>query len=216
MRLAVLAALAAATAIPLSAQAFGIGARAGTTGLGGDVGWRIAPTLSARIGYSALNWNRDFSTDDLRYDGRLELRNASGLIDFHPLGPLFRVTGGVIYTGGSEYDVRTRSDQFTLRGNTYTGASLRGTVEPGRSFAPYLGIGWGRVSGAGVNFYADIGVMFTGSPKARLRASCGTALSAAACAQLRSDVAREEDELEDELDAFKYYPVVNFGLTVGF
>jgi hypothetical protein len=188
-----------------SAQAAGIGARAGTTGIGGDVAWNLAPALNARLGYSALKWDYDTDTSRVRYDGELKLSNLNGFIDFTPLGPLFRLTGGVILND-NKYDVR---------GQVSSGGSLTGTVKPGRSAAPYLGIGWGNVAGAGINFYADLGIMFMGSPRASLSADCG-GLSAGACASLRSEVAAEQARLEDELKRFKYYPVLNLGITIGF
>jgi hypothetical protein len=181
-----------------SAQAAGIGVRAGTTGVGADVAWDLLPTLSARVGYSALKWNYDVDTSSgIEYDGKLKLSNLNTMIDFHPLGPVFRLTGGVIFND-NRYDVRSK--QF--------GGALSGTVEAGKSAAPYLGVGWGTVAGTGVNFYFDAGIMYMGSPKATLSASCGS-LSPAQCAALQS-------RLQDELDKAKYYPVVNFGLTIGF
>jgi hypothetical protein len=90
---------------------------------------------------------------------------------------------------------------------------LSGTVKSGRSLAPYLGIGYGNVARAGVNFYFDLGIMFMGSPKASLVASCG---GSANCAQLRNDLNAEQARLQDDLSRFKYYPVANVGLTIGF
>jgi len=199
-----LAVLVVAMAACGAAQAAGIGVRAGTTGVGADVAFGIAPTLSARLGYSALKWDHDVETSNVDYEGRLELSNLAGMIDFHPLGPIFRITGGVILND-NKYDVR--GERF--------GGSISGTVEPGRSAAPYLGIGWGTVAGTGINFYADLGVMFMGSPKARLSADCGS-LPGPTCTSLRNEVAAEEARLEDELKRFKYFPVLNIGLTVGF
>lgn len=201
------------------AHAFGVGVRAGTTGVGADVGWAVAPTLGARLGISGLNWDRDVDTDTVRYDGRLKLANLSALLDFSPLGP-FRLTGGVVWND-NRYDLRgePQGGSFTLSGRTYSTADLpsfSGTVRPGRRLAPYLGIGYGNVWTRGVNFYVDLGVVFQGSPKARLDAACGPALSAGACAQLQADVAAEQARIEDELKSFKYYPVLNLGLTVGF
>ena len=204
MRLAKFVVMGVALATAGSAQAFGIGVRAGTTGVGGDVAWRLAPTLSARLGYSALSWNKDVDTDNVRYDGKLKLGNFNTFIDFSPLGP-FRLTGGLIFND-NKYDVR---------GDTGSGSSISGTVKSGKSAAPYLGIGYGNVSGLGVNFYADLGVMFQGSPRASLTANCGS-LSGAACTTLQSQVAAEQRRLEDKLDNFRYYPVLNLGLTVGF
>jgi hypothetical protein len=185
-----------------SAQGAGIGVRAGTTGIGADVAWDLAPTFSARLGYSALKWNRDVDTDAVEYDGKLKLSNFNTFLDFHPLGPVFRITGGFIFND-NKYDVRAAR----------LGGSLVGTVEAGRSAAPYIGIGWGTVAGAGVNFYADLGIMFMGSPKATLRAICSPG---PACTALQAEAAAEQQRLEDELKDFKHYPVLNVGLTVGF
>ena len=195
--------LAAALAAAGSAQAAGVGVRAGTTGIGADVAWSVAPTLSARIGYSALNWNKDVSTDRVSYDGKLKLSNLNTFLDFSPLGP-FRLTGGLIFNN-NRYDVR----------GDFLGGSVSGDVKAGRSAAPYLGIGYGNVSGLGVNFYADLGIMFQGSPRARLTANCG-GLSVSGCTALQNEVAAEQQRLEDKLKDFKYYPVANIGITIGF
>jgi hypothetical protein len=196
--------MALALAAAGSAQAFGIGVRAGTTGLGADVAWSIAPTLSARLGYSGGKVGYDVDTDQVSYDGDLKLSNVNALIDFAPLGPLFRISGGLVFN----------DNKLDVRGNLGAG-SLTGTVKSGRSAAPYLGIGYGRVSGAGVNFYADLGVMFQGSPRASLNANCA-GLSAGQCSTLQGQVAAEEARLQDEVKNFKYYPVLNIGLTIGF
>lgn len=189
-----------------AAQAFGVGVRAGTTGIGADLGWSIAPTLSARLGYSALKWSYDANTSNAHYDGDLKLSNLSGLLDFHPLGPSFRLTGGVILN----------DNKYQATGRPSSGpGSFDATVEAGRRAAPYLGIGWGNVAGAGVNFYADLGVMLMGSPRATLSANCA-GLSGAQCTTLRNEAATQQAELEDKLKSFKAYPVLNLGVTVGF
>lgn len=195
--------VAAALLAAGSAQAAGIGVRAGTTGVGGDVAWGVAPTLSARVGYSTLSWDRDVSTSRVRYDGELKLSNLNTFLDFHPLGP-FRLTGGFVFN----------RNRYEVRGDLL-GGSLSGEIKPGRSAAPYLGIGYGNVAGLGVNFYADLGIMFQGSPRARLTANCGS-LSASACASLQNEVAAEQTRLEDDVKRFKYYPVANIGITIGF
>lgn len=197
---------AALVAASGAAQAAGIGIRAGTTGIGADVAWGLAPTISARVGYSALTWGYDVNTSNASYDGDLKLSNLSGLLDFHPLGPVFRLTGGIILN----------DNKYQATGRPSVGpGSLTATVEPGRRAAPYLGVGWGNVAGAGINFYADLGLMFMGSPKARLNADC-SGLSGAQCTTLQSQAAAEQADLEDRLKRFKAYPVLNIGLTIGF
>jgi hypothetical protein len=187
-----------------SAQAAGIGVRAGTTGVGADVAFDLAPTLSARLGYSGGSVDHDVSTN-ITYHGKLKLSNLNTFLDFAPLGPFFRITGGFIFN----------DNKFDVQSDPVNGATISGTVKPEKSAAPYLGIGYGRVSGTGVNFYADLGVMFQGTPQATLTANCGS-LTPAQCAPAQSQVASQQQQLQDQLKNAKYYPVLNIGLTIGF
>jgi hypothetical protein len=187
-----------------SAQAAGVGVRVGTTGLGADVAWSLAPTLSARLGYSGGNVNYNTSTSAVSYDGKVKISAGNALLDFSPLGP-FRITGGLMFSG-TKYDAV---------GNAGNGNTVNATVKPGKSTAPYLGIGYGNVSGTGVNFYADLGVIFQGTPKASVSVSCATPGSPS-CTSLQNSAAAEQARIEDKLKDFKYYPVLNIGLTIGF
>ena len=202
-----------------SANAAGLGLRAGSTGVGVDIGFGIAPTLSARIGYSGLKFDTEVSTTDVNYDTKVKLSNPSGLIDWSPLGP-FRITAGIVGANGRADLTGTPSGgTFTINGISYQASdigSLSGSVKAGKSAAPYLGFGYGNVAGAGVNFYFDVGVIFQGSPKVSLTANCGPALTPGQCTALQGDVEAERRKLEDDLSKYKYYPVVNIGVTIGF
>ena len=198
--------MAAALATCGTAHAFGLGVKVGTTGLGIDVAKNIAPTLDARVGYSGGSIGYDASTSAASYSGDIKLSNLNALLDFHPLGPLFRISGGLIFNKNKYEATGTPNGQP---------GSFNATVESGKSAAPYLGIGFGNVAGMGVNFYADLGVMFMGTPKATISANC-SGLSGAQCTALQNQVATEQQNLQDKLDRFKAYPVLNVGLTIGF
>jgi len=199
--------MAALLAAAGAAQAAGAGLRIGTTGLGADFGWDIAPTLGGRIGLSAGSWSTDFSTDDFNYDAKLKLGNLNAFLDWSLVGP-FRISAGVI----------GNNNKVDLTG-TSTSASpfgVSGTVKPDHSVAPYLGIGYGNVWTKGVNFYFDLGVMFQGSPKVSLTANCGAAAGTPACTDAQNRATAEQQNVEDKLKNFKYYPVANIGITIGF
>jgi len=214
---AVLTSLLATTSASATA---GVGIRAGTTGVGGDVAFELVPTLAARVGYSWLNFSTTVDSTDVTYDAKPKLSNANLFLDFAPLGPLFRITGGVIFNDNKvDVTAQAANGTFTLGGTTYPASavgSLSGTVKSGTSAAPYLGIGYGRVSGAGVNFYADLGVMFQGSPQATLTATCGPNTPAALCNQIQASTQLEAIDLQDSIKNFKYYPVISVGVTIGF
>lgn len=219
MRIREILLLAAIFCAACSAQAAGIGVRAGTTGVGVDFGWSLAPTLSARIGYSGLSYNTTLEESDISYDTKLRLSNLSAFLDWSPLGP-FRITAGIVGNGNKADVTGTPTGgTFTINGVPYNATdvgTLSGSVEPGRSAAPYLGIGYGNVAGAGVNFYFDLGVIFQGAPTASLSASCGPAVPPAQCTQIRNDVAAEQQQLQEKLDKYKVFPVLNVGVTIGF
>ena len=170
-----------------SAHAFGIGLRAGTSGIGGDLGGEISSTLYWRVGASGLNYSTTFDDSDVTYDAKIKMANVNALLDWSPIGP-FRLTGGVIFN----------DNKYNLTGK------------------PNAGTYTNNVGGAGVNFYFDLGVMFQGSPKATLNATCGAGLSAAQCTQLQNDVAAEQARVQDKIKNWKYYPVLNFRVTIGF
>jgi hypothetical protein len=204
-KLLLLGALAVAAG---SAQAVGLGVRAGTTGLGVDYGFAVAPTLGGRVGLSGMNFKTDVDTSDVRYDAKAKLANLNLLLDFSPAGP-FRISAGFI-ANDNKVDLRGQPS-----GGSFQGTSLNGTVKPDKRFAPYLGVGYGNVWTMGVNFYVDAGIMFQGSPQVSLNVDCGTA-SAAQCAQAQTQVEAERQRVQDKLDKFKYYPVINLGITIGF
>jgi hypothetical protein len=211
MKLSMIIPFAMAIAATGSAGAAGIGVRAGTNGVGADIGWGIAPTLSARVGYSWLdNFTVDVNTTDVNYSGKLKFSSVSGLLDWSPLGP-FRITAGIT-SGDNKVDVTG----VPASGAASSVGTLSGTIKPGKKTAPYLGFGYGNVAGAGVNFYFDIGVIFQGSPKSTLTATCSPTATATQCTQLQNSVAAQQTSLDDTISKYKYYPVASIGISFGF
>src|SRR5438105_2979926 len=201
-RIAVLAACMVACG---SAHAIGVGLKAGTTGIGGDVAMSVFPLVDARIGWAGGSLSRSYSTSGASYDGKMKLNNLNALLDFHPLGPTFRLTGGLIFN----------DNKYDATGTPSNGVGSLSASVKGNSAAPYLGVGWGRVAGMGINWYADLGAMFMGSPKATINANC-SGLSAAQCTALQGQAATEQSALQDKISSFKVYPVLSIGFTVGF
>jgi hypothetical protein len=190
-----------------TSHAAGVGVRAGTTGLGADFGWGIVPTLGGRVGISGMNFNADFETSDIDYDAKAKIANLNGFLDWSPVGP-FRITAGLV-ANNNKVDLTGQPRNASLP----PGSSVTGTVKPEHSLTPYLGIGYGNVWTKGVNFYFDLGIMFQGTPKVDLNVNC---TPSAQCTAAQNQVAAEERRVQDELNKFKYYPVFNIGITIGF
>jgi hypothetical protein len=206
-RMALAVALTAAVG---AVHAGGVGIRAGTTGVGADYGFDIVPTLGGRIGLSGMQFNTHVNTDDVRYDAKAKVLTGSLLLDWSPLGP-FRISGGFM-PNQNKIDLTGQPNNSSVL--VPPGSTLNGEVKPDKSFAPYLGVGYGNVWTKGVNFYFDLGVMFQGSPQVSLSVDCGSA-TPAQCALAQSQVEAERQRVQDKVDKYKYYPVANIGLTIG-
>lgn len=209
------AALLALVALPLgrgpaAADSFAVGARAGTTGLGIEAGWRLTDTVNLRGGYYAFDYDTDLEEEGVEYDGELRLRNAAVFADWHPFGGAFRISAGGVQSGN---EFRGSADgDLDVGDSTYSGQLQ---TEVGWSgLAPYLGIGFGNaMRGGRLSFAFDLGVMFTGSPDVRLDGSVNDPALEDAFAE---DLARERANLEDELSDVKYFPVVSLGVAYRF
>lgn len=203
-----------------SAQAdVGVTGNLGTTGLGVHLSVPVQPSLNARFGLNALNYSYSGNTSNVDYDLKLKLQTVEALLDWFPSSSQFRLSGGVVYNG-TKVDAKAKSNSsgsYTFNGRTYTAAdagTINGRVDF-RKVSPYLGIGWGNAiaKDKGWGFSADLGVLFQGSPRTSLTNSGCTLPD---CSQLAADVAAENRKLDDEVNSFKTYPIIRFGVSYRF
>jgi hypothetical protein len=218
----VLASLALPGAV--RAEGFSIGARAGTTGIGPELAFGVGPHLDVRIPVGVYSYDDVYDKTGIRYDAKLELRNALLLADFHPGGGGFRVSAGggwddnrlKVSAPVRELVRRYRPELAPL---VPTNAGTIHGEATGSSFAPYLGLGWGSATGHngggrwGISF--DVGVIYQGSPHVDLTTDLNVGIPIPGSVQAALDLATAEEEqrLERELEDYKYYPVVALGIV---
>ncbi|MBU0549730.1 MAG: hypothetical protein KKH80_01080 [Candidatus Omnitrophica bacterium] len=195
---------------------FALGIKAGTLGAGIEGIMRLNSNFNAKLGVNAFQYDYSGTEDGIEYDFDLELFSVSALLDWHPFKNSFRITSGALYNQNSlDMNAKTASS-YTIGSATYTAAqvgSLTGELDFDE-VNPYLGIGWGNAVGKNKqwSFSFDIGVVYQGSPKVDLSAN-GT-LSGNAAFQANLD--REEQNLEDELEDYQFYPVISLGVCYSF
>lgn len=213
-----LAALMAAV-LPGAASAYPgeldyVGVRAGTLGLGAEVGFELVPTLSARLVGNSFSYGYDTEASGVSYDGDLKLGSLGAQIDFKPLPlvPLY-LTGGYFYNQ-NEVEVTGRPSVPTQIGSTvYTPAQI-GTLTSTVTFdewAPYLGVGL-RFGLGPAEVAVEAGGYRQGDARSVLTATGLLASDPAFSANL----VQESRALEDELDEFEVYPVLNLSLRYRF
>src|SRR5947207_14465531 len=74
---------------------FGVGVKAGTLGIGVQVGTALAQRINLRGGANFFNYNDSLTEDGVLYNGSLQLRSVEAKLDLFVLGG-FRVTPGLL------------------------------------------------------------------------------------------------------------------------
>jgi hypothetical protein len=193
-----------------------IAAKAGTLGIGGDLTTNLLPQVNLRAGVQWFGLDFDAEFGDIDYDVDIELLNPLVLIDWYPFDGSFRVSAGALF---SDHDMELRATSrasITIGDESYEAAEL-GTLkgEVGfNSVAPYVGIGWGNALGRTKRWglAVDLGVAFIGSPDVDLSATGPIASNP----DFMANLAEEEREINDDLEDFKFYPVLCMSLFYRF
>ena len=206
-----------APAAPESDSAGGVGVtvKVGTLGAGGDVTIGANDYFGVRLGANGLNYSGSSSIENnSSIYGDFEWLTYSALLDVYPFGGGFRLSGGGML---NKNKVKLQADldkPVELDGNDFSLSDLHGEVTFANT-APYLGIGYGNAVGADGrwHFACDFGVMFQGSPKVSASA---TASDPALQPAVDAAMANEISKIQNDANAFKYYPVISVGISYRF
>lgn len=207
--------------LPLLSQAESSGAKvdidihASTLGLGAGFAIPVTDNIAGRVNLNKYTYTTNFTSDNVNYDASLKLESIGLLADWHLFNGVTHLTGGAIYNN-NEFNMTATpvGSTYTFNGTAYPSSTV-GTATATVTFekiAPYLGFGWsGRASKTGFSFKSDIGVLFQGSPKAKL-----TATGAAGSPALAADLTAAERKMNTDLAGFNIWPVISIGLGYAF
>lgn len=205
-----------ARAAPVPETAGGVGAtlKVGTLGLGLEATVGLNDYLGVRLGGNRASWDGKRDADEGTVYWDVSLQTYDALLDIHPFAGGFRLSGGLMV---NQNKINLRADlnePVELGGQEYTLSDMNGEVTFNTT-APYAGLGYGNaVSRDGRwHFSCDFGVMFQGSPKVDAHA---TASDPALQPMVDAALEREKAEVQEDADAYKYYPVIALGVSFRF
>jgi len=194
---------------------FAVSGKTGTLGLGGEFTTAVTPKINARIGINTLDLDLEDELDDIEYDIGLDFSSFSALLDWHIFDSPFRISGGVLSMNHNLDLYASATGEQEIGGFTYDWSeigTLSGSVEID-NVAPYVGIGWGNplTGDQSLGFTCDFGVAFAGSPDVALSAT-----GMASDPVFQANLERERRDIEDELEDFKFYPVISISFFYRF
>jgi len=226
----------AAPALSQSLPRFGVGARVSTLGYGFEAATAVTSRTNVRGGFNIANPDFDVSKRGLDYVADVRLRSVDAHFDVFFGG--VRISPGVLLYNGNRVEASATAPAgriFTLGGRDYVSSAIdpvKGTGEfdlSKRAVSPMITVGTGnllRRSGRRWSITFDAGVVFAGSPNAKLDlagTTCATPIgicqSIASNPQIQADIRAEEEKFNtggapyDEYWKFiRYYPVISFGV----
>lgn len=218
-KLALAAATLACAVQPALAQdgegAASVGLTAGTLGIGPEVGYRVNRTVGIRANASLLSFGADFDSDDVAYRGDVDLKSGGIMLDLYPFGGGFRVSAGARINGNKGELKATPTGTVDIGNGAYTAAqvgTITGKAEV-KDFAPALTLGYGGGLRRGLAFTVEAGVLFQGAVRINEFASTGSLANDAA---FRANLELERQSLQNDVDDYKVYPILQLGLKYRF
>lgn len=194
---------------------YSVGLTAGTLGIGPEVGYRIDPMFGVRGSATFFGLSHDFDVNDITYNGKLKLSSFGLNADLYPFKGGFRLSAGFRIDKNKVKMRATPTAPVSIGDTTYTPAqigTLSGAVNA-KDFAPTLALGYAGGLTKGVKFGIDAGAMFQGRP--RITDLKATGLLASNPAFL-ADIANEQRKIDDKIDKYKVYPLLQISLSYAF
>jgi hypothetical protein len=214
---------------------FGVGLTAGSLGAGIQGAVSVTKYSNIRGGFNDFSYSDSFTKDGINYNGTLKLRSAQVTYDqyFKHLGGFHISPGALIYdaNAGNATANIPAGQTFTLGSQTYYSSAASpvngaGAVTVAKA-APMVLLGFGNLLPRsqrhfGVSFEA--GVVFQGSAKAALSLGGTSCLvnattgcvNTATDPNVQANLQSEQTKLNNDLAPFKYYPVVELGISYKF
>jgi hypothetical protein len=205
-----------------------VGVKFGLAGVGFDVATPLVPRwINLRGGASFFSYTPPTITaDNLNINGSLKFQNASVMADFFPFHNFLRLSGGMTvynYTNLSATLTVPQGQSVKIGDNSYysdPNAPLVGTgaFNFGGKTAGRVSIGTGNMlpSKGHFAFESEIGVQFFSEP------TVGYTFAGEGCTDQTytncgpippSNIAAEQQKLQNDLVDLKYFPVFSVGLS---
>jgi hypothetical protein len=195
----------------VSAQAFAVGARAGTLGLGGEVALGLSDVIVLRGGLGAFPFDYEGEFDGEDYTVTFPSSIWTAGADLYLGGGGIRLMGGIMGKSDNIEMVSILTGTTEIGGTIYDASGTVTGVLEQADIAPFVGLGFGKHTSGGFGFFLDLGVAFSGEPEINMSATG----EIASIPGIEDDLQQEADQIEEDLGSFvQYWPIVSLGFKI--
>jgi hypothetical protein len=181
----------------------------GTLGIGPELGFRFSDHIGIRGNATFLGGSGSTTVDANEYNASLKLRSFGAMVDVYPFGGRFRLSGGarINHNRASLSGDFTNESSVEIDDVSYTGRQvgiLSGEARV-KKFAPALTLGWSGSNRRGFMFGFEAGALFQGAVQIQQFTSTGTLRNDAT---FQARLARERQNVQDDVNDYKIYPIL--------
>jgi hypothetical protein len=210
--LVLVSALAATSAAPVMAQEVYL--QGGTQGVGVGTALALSNWAGVHADLNGFGLSHNFNTAGNEYAAHLRLLHLGAYLDLFPFSSsAFRLTGGLLFNNDElSGDAVPTNGGYQFNGHFFPavpGESAHLSLKYPTAM-PYLGLGFGHKPNAkGFSLSADLGMAY-GRP--RVDFSVSPALAAMAA----DDVSQEEEQIRASVERYRFFPIVQVGVSYRF
>jgi len=200
---------------------FRVGVTGGTLGVGPEIAYRLNSRVGVRANATFLSFGHSVHSGDVDYDGHARLGSGGAMIDLFPFKGGFRLSAGA-RVNGNRVDVtgKPMNASYVINGTRYSLGEI-GTLSTDtalKSVAPMATIGWAGRMHRGFTFGVEAGALFQGT--AHINPLRYTGLLADTndrrAMMLRRDIEAERTRVQNDINDYKVYPVLQFSIGYRF
>lgn len=211
----------------------GVDVNVSTLGIGGDIAVPVARHFNARAGFNLFNYNATFDNDNVSYKGTLALQSVHALFDIFPFRGGFHLSPGLLFYNQNNVKANASvagNQTFTLNSVDYLSNPSNPLTGTGKltmkETAPMLLLGFGNLiprTHRHITYSIEFGAAYQGTPGIALNftgSACDT--NGAFCRNVATDpgiqanVQAQQTKIRKDLNPFKFYPILSFGLGYKF
>jgi hypothetical protein len=196
-------------------KGFFLGATISTNGWGGEVKYVFNKRFTVRTGYETLNLSKniDYTQDDIDFETNFDYKTGSVFL----LGDIFYtrnlyLSGGVLFNSFNPKITGYATSDLQYGDITIPASMLGGftfTVTPELKISPYAALGVRSLFGKKkrLMWTTEVGCFYMGAPQVEIEAS-------GLVAPTGDPAHGQKENLESQIEQYKFYPVLKMGLAV--
>jgi len=197
-----------------------IGASIGSIGIDAEYSKLIYPNVALRIAGGGFSYDGSYNDTDAHYETDLNLVNLGVTVEYHPLDNGLYVGAGLFYQNNTvDLSAKAIDGKYTFNGHDYgaDAGTITGSIGGVNNLVPYLGIGYDAslIDDGNLFFTAKVGVWYQGEPEVELSVK-DCKLPAGVCTELKKDLLVEENDINDDIEDYKFWPVLQVGISYRF